>query len=206
MSDALPDARVLASLLGDAPTTHTAAVAARLHVPADVAERCLAALERDGLVHRDLDGSWRPPSLDPRELRELYPAVAILENLALRQSPPLSATTLEALRAANADLRAAVGDPPAAIAADYLFHEHLTGGCGNAGLLEVLRSIKRALVPYERAYMLDAERIERSAAQHDEIIAVLETGDLARAADLVRENFVTSLPDLAAQFGDGTTS
>src|SRR4051812_40230962 len=50
MSEQLPDARVLASLLGDQPSTSTDAVAERLHIGADVAERCLAALERDGLV------------------------------------------------------------------------------------------------------------------------------------------------------------
>jgi DNA-binding GntR family transcriptional regulator len=202
MSDALPDARVLASLLGDEPTTHTAAVAERLHVPEDVAERCLVALERDGLVHRDLDGSWRPPTLDPRELRELYPAVAILETLALRQSAPLPKSTIAALRAANTELRASVGDAPSAIAADYAFHEHLTAHCNNAALLDVLGSIKRALVPYERAYMLDAQRIERSAAQHDEIIALLEAGEQELAAERVRDNFVSSLPDVQSQFGD----
>jgi len=205
MSEQLPDARVLASLLGDQPSSSTEAVAERLHVGADVAERCLAALERDGLVERAGGDSWRLPELDPRELRELYPAVAILETLALRQSPPFTESTREALRAANAGLRAAVGDPPAAIAADYEFHEHLTRGCGNPGLLSVLRSIKRALLPYEQAYMLDAQRIERSATQHDAIIAALEGGDHGRASDLVRENFTSSLPDLASQFRDDPT-
>jgi DNA-binding GntR family transcriptional regulator len=205
MSEQLPDARVLASLLGDAQSSSTAAVAERLHVGADVAERCLATLERDGLVERAEDGEWRLPELDPRELRELYPAVAILETLALRQAPPFEASTLEALRTANAHLRAAVGDPPTAIAADYEFHEQLTRGCGNAGLLAVLGSIKRALVPYERAYMLDPGRIERSANQHDEIIAALEAGEHGRASDLVRENFTSSLPDLASQFEEDAT-
>ena len=205
MSEQLPDARVLARLLGDAPSSSTDAVAKRLHVDADVAQRCLAALERDGLVERADDGEWRLPELDPGELRELYPAVAILETLALRHAPPFQASTLTELRAANAELRAAVGDPPAAIAADYAFHDRLTRDCGNPGLLAVLGSIKRALVPFERAYMLDAERIERSASQHDEIIAALEAGDHGRASELVRENFTSSLPDLASQFEDDTT-
>jgi DNA-binding GntR family transcriptional regulator len=60
-------------------------------------------------------------------------------------------------------------------------------------------------VPYERAYMLDAERIQRSASQHDEIIAALEAGDHGRASELVRENFITSLPDVASQFESETT-
>jgi DNA-binding GntR family transcriptional regulator len=206
MSEQLPDARVLASLLGDESSSSTEAVAERLHVGVDVAERCLAALERDGLVERGDNGEWRLPELDPRELRELYPAVAILETLALRQSPPFEPSTLAALKAANADLRAAAGDPPAAIAADYDFHERLTRDCGNPGLLAVLGSIKRALMRYERVYMHDSERIERSAAQHDQIIAALEAGEHGRASDLVRENFTSSLPDLASQFEDDTTA
>ena len=200
-----PDAHVLVGLLGDEPTTRTEAVAARLHVAPDVAERCLSALERDGLVERVGTGEWRIAALDPGELRELYPAVAILERLALRQSPRFGADALDELRTVNARLRAAAGDAPSAIAADYDFHELLARNCGNPGLLDVLGSIKRALVPYERAYMLDAARIERSAAQHDEIIAALEAGDHNRASDLVRENFTSSLPHLASQFEDDTT-
>src|SRR3954469_23374716 len=100
MSEQLPDARVLASLLGDQPSTSTEAVAERLHIGADLAERCVAALERDGLVERADGDAWRLRALAPHELRELYPAVAILETLALRQSPPFEESTLEALRAA----------------------------------------------------------------------------------------------------------
>lgn len=202
MSDSPGDAHVLVGLLGDEPVARTEDVAARLHVAPDVAERCLAALERDGLVERVDGEGWRPAPLDPGELRELYPAVAILESLAVRRSPPYEPAALEELRAATARLRAAVGDPRAAIDADYDFHERLTVGCGNPGLVRVLGSVKRALVPYERAYMVDAARIARSAAQHDGIIAALEAGDHALAAARVRENFTSALPDVAAQFPD----
>jgi DNA-binding GntR family transcriptional regulator len=194
-----PDAHVLVGLLGDEPTTGTDAVAARLCVSPELAERCLAALERDGLVERVSDAEWRTAALDAGELRELYPAVAILERLALRLSPRFGAGALDELRAVNARLRGAT-DAPAAIAADYDFHQVLTRECGNPELLEVLASIKRALVPYERAYMIDAARVERSAAQHDGIIAALEADDRDRAAELVHQNFVSTLPDVASQF------
>ena len=46
--------------------------------------------------------------------------------------------------------------------------------------------------------MRDPERVERSVAQHDAIIAALEGGDRARAAQRVRENLTGGLPDLAA--------
>lgn len=45
--------------------------------------------------------------------------------------------------------------------------------------------------------MADANRIERSAAQHDAIIAALERGDHAAAAQLLRDNLSHGLPDLS---------
>ena len=51
---------------------------------------------------------------------------------------------------------------------------------------------------YERQYFSTAERRERSAAQHAEIIDALAAGDQERAAALVRENFTTALPEPSA--------
>jgi DNA-binding GntR family transcriptional regulator len=44
--------------------------------------------------------------------------------------------------------------------------------------------------------MVDPARIERSAAQHEAIVATLEAGDHATAAQLVRHNLSRGLPDL----------
>ena len=110
--------------------------------------------------------------------------------------PPLDAAALNALRAANARLRAAAGDPATAIAADDDFHRRMTAGCGNEHLLAALDPVRRALLRYERVYMREPARVMRSVAQHDEIIAELERGDQAEAARLVRENLSRGLPDL----------
>ena len=45
--------------------------------------------------------------------------------------------------------------------------------------------------------MVDPERIERSALQHDAIIAALERGNHAEAAQLLRGNLGGGLPDLS---------
>jgi DNA-binding GntR family transcriptional regulator len=53
--------------------------------------------------------------------------------------------------------------------------------------------------------MTDPERIARSAAQHDEIIAALARGEHAEAAQLLRGNLAHGLPDLTQaveQVGD----
>jgi len=139
----------------------------------------------------------RPGWVAVSEARELYPLVVVLETIAIRQSPTFEPAALEALREANGRMRAAVGDPSAAMLADDDFHARLTAGCPSEPLLAVLRPVRRALLRYEPVYMLEPARIERSAAQHDEIVRALERGDHAEAAQRLRHNLARGLPDLA---------
>jgi DNA-binding GntR family transcriptional regulator len=140
--------------------------------------------------------------LDPAELRELIPSLLILEGVAVRESPPFDADAIAALRAANRRLAGSAADPAAAALADDDFHRRLTAGCGNAYLLEVVGLVRQALLGYERLYMLSPERLARSVGEHEAIVAALESGDHALAADRVRENFTSGLPALEAQLED----
>jgi hypothetical protein len=130
------------------------------------------------------------------EARRLYPTAIVLESLAVQQTPSFDRATLGALRAANERLRAAAGDPAAAMAADHEFHQTLTAPCGNAHVLAALEPVKQALLRYERVYMREPERVERSVAQHEAIIEALERGDHAVAAGLLSENLRRGLPDI----------
>jgi DNA-binding GntR family transcriptional regulator len=134
--------------------------------------------------------------LDPAELRELIPSVLILEGVAVRESPPFDAEAIAALRAANQRMRDSAGDPTAAVQADDEFHRRLTAGCGNAHLLEVLDVVRKAILGAERRYMMSRERLERSVGEHEAIVAALESGDHDLAAERVRENFTSGLPEL----------
>jgi DNA-binding GntR family transcriptional regulator len=138
-------------------------------------------------------------SLDATELRELNPSLLILEALAVRESPPFGADTLARLRAANRRLRESAGDATAAALADDDFHRLLTAACGNQRLLEVVDHVRKALLAYERVYMLSPDRLARSVDEHEAIVAALEHGDHELAADLVRENFTSGMPELEAQ-------
>ena len=91
---------------------------------------------------------------------------------------------------------AAVGDASVAMLADDDFHTRLTAACDCEPLLAVLRPVRRALLRYEQVYMLDPARIERSVAQHDEIVRALARGDHAAAAQRLRRNLTGGLPDL----------
>ena len=139
------------------------------------------------------------PAEDPfeREVHELYPAVLMLEATAVLHAPPYDAAAIARLREANAALVAAA-DAEAGARADDLFHERLTENCGNPDLLGVVRPMREQLMAYERQYFSTAERRERSAAQHGTIIDALEAGEHERAAELVRENFTTALPEPSA--------
>ena len=191
-------ARLFAGLLGAAGTATPSEVAGRAGVSPGAAAETLAALAREGLLEPMPGGAYRATRLDSREVRELYPAVLMLEAYAVRDAPRYDEARLDSLREANAALRAAT-DAASGSLADDDFHARLIADCGNPKLIEVVRPIRRALLPYERVWFAKAEHRERSAGQHDEIIAALTAGDRERASALVRDNFTTALPELTAE-------
>ena len=135
--------------------------------------------------------------LDPAELRELIPSLLMMEGLAVRESRPFDAKAIASLRAINRRMLESAGDAEAAALADDEFHRRLTAGCENAHLLELIDLVRQALLSYERLYMLSPERLANSVGEHEAIVAALEGGDHAVAADRVRENFTSDLPGLA---------
>jgi DNA-binding GntR family transcriptional regulator len=194
-------AKLFAALLGDAGTATPAEVAARAGVSAEAAAETLSALAREGLLEPMPGGGYRATRLDSREVAELYPAVLVLEAVAVRDAPPYDDAALDRMREANATLEAAT-DAEAGARADDLFHQRLTEGCGNPRLLDVVRPLRRALMAYERIYFSTRERRARSAAQHAGIVDALAAGDQTRAAALVRDNFTTALPELTAELDE----
>src|SRR5262249_21675545 len=127
----------------------------------------------------ELAGARPAEGLGVVEARELYPLAVVLESIAIRWTPSFTPAALEALRETNRRMRDAAGDPVAAMLADDEFHKRLTAGCDSEPLLAVLSPVKRALLRYEREYMSQPERVERSVAEHEEIIRLLESGDQA---------------------------
>jgi DNA-binding GntR family transcriptional regulator len=132
--------------------------------------------------------------LDPAELRELIPSLLMLEGVAVRESPPFDAARIAALRAANGRLRDSAGDVAAAVTADDDFHRVLTAACDNAHLQEVVELVRKALLGYERMYLLSPQRLARSVQEHEAIVTALESGDQSLAADRLRENFTSGIP------------
>jgi DNA-binding GntR family transcriptional regulator len=141
-------------------------------------------------------------SLDSGEWLELTPSLLILEAVAVRELPPFDAAAIAELRAANERLRESAGDSTKAAHADHDFHRLLLARCRNQRVLDAIDPVRRALLDYERVYMLSRERLARSVAEHEAIIVALEQGDNARAAALVRANYTSGMPEVAAQLSD----
>jgi len=154
------------------------------------------ASARDPDIEAIAEHLGRADVLDPAELRELIPSLLMLESVAVRELPPLDADAIAALREANRRIVDSEGDADAAALADDEFHRRLTAGCENAHLLELVDLARKALLSYERLYMLSRERLARSVDEHEAIVAALERGDRAGAADLVRANYTSGLPTI----------
>jgi DNA-binding GntR family transcriptional regulator len=138
-------------------------------------------------------------ALDADELRDLYPAALILEDVAMRRAAPLDAVELAALREVNARLRATAEDPDAAAAAHGEFHERLVEADRDSRLQAVLRTVRGQLEPYERAALGCAARVRRRAAHHEGILSALERGDRGTAARRTRAHWVAARDELAAE-------
>jgi DNA-binding GntR family transcriptional regulator len=196
---ALLEERIVTGALAPGTELDEPALAAELGVDPPLLREALATLRRDGLVRGSDGGRFAVAPLDPIELREGYPIALLLEGLAIRAAPACAEGTIARLRELNARMAASAGDPAAAARIDHEFHEELVRGCGNEQLLGTLRPLKRSLLRYELAYMKSAARVERSVAQHEEIVTALERGDADAAARAVEANFRDALPALLEQ-------
>jgi DNA-binding GntR family transcriptional regulator len=142
-------------------------------------------------------------ALDADELRDLYPAALILEDVAMRRAAPVDAGELAVLRQLNARLLDTAGDPDAAAAAHEEFHDRLVVADGDSRLRAVLDSVRRELEPYERAALACSGRVRRRAAHHEGILSALERGDRRTAARRARAHWVAARDELAAELEPG---
>ena len=166
----------------------------------------VARLEEYGLVETKPNSYTRVAPLSARDARDAFTVVAALEALAASLGVPrLDGADLETMRAANRDLADALGaaDVDAAVAADDRFHGVLVRAAANR---EVVRSLERLMPKIRR---LERARFgslaaRRSVEQHERIIALCAAGDPQRAAEAIRENWLTLGALINQSFGEET--
>ena len=166
----------------------------------------LARLEEYGLVETKPQSFTRVAPLSARDARDAFTVYAALEALAASLGViRLAAADLETMRAANRDFADALAaaDVDAAVAADDRFHRVLVQAAANR---EIARSLERLLPKIRR---LERARFgslagRRSVEQHERIIALCAAGEAERAAEAVRENWLTLGALIDQSFGEET--
>jgi DNA-binding GntR family transcriptional regulator len=156
----------------------------------------LARLEQTGLVQTKPGRYTRVSPLDVRAVRAAQSVTAAMHELAVREAlPNLSAAELDAMREANARFDRALrrDDPDAALAADDDFHSVPVMACANHAIRAVLEQFTPVLRRLERVRFSSLSG-RGSVAQHDQIIALCEAGDIEAAVAATRANWQTLLP------------
>ena len=161
--------------------------------------RVLGRLQKDGVMERALGQRWVfLPALDSlRSQEDSHRFRLILEPAAFLQP----GFALDARR--TRDLKAALNalarqdarhfDLKRASETDIAFHEAIADACHNRFLADAIRQQSRLRRFATTSMQVPPARLIESCREHLAILEAAETGDLARAAELMRDHLAASL-------------
>lgn len=182
----------------DAEVT-AAHLARRYHASRAAVLRVLNRLQKDGVVERALGQRWVfLPALDSlRSQEDSHRFRLIVEPAAFLQPGfAFDARRTRDLKIALAELArqdARSFDLKRALDADIAFHEAIADACNNRFLADAMRQQSRLRRFATSSMQVPPARLIESCREHLAILEAAETGDLARAAELMREHLAGSL-------------
>jgi DNA-binding GntR family transcriptional regulator len=166
----------------------------------------LLGLEADALVYTDPRRGFFVQELTLTEVRDVYPIMWALEQLAIDLTEEFPPALLKELKQLNQRMRKFGRDPHVAIDLDREWHELLVAQCGNQRLAEDLKRLRTTLRRYEYAYMSEGGLLKGSLAQHDAIVEALAAGDRATAREVLKDNIAISLAFFSEELGGSAGS
>ena len=161
----------------------------------------LAMLDQEGLVLRERNRGARVRAISDAEALEIAGTRLVIETMVARQAAErIDAAARKALRAVEADMRAAVA------AEDYgrfsecnaALHRELQRIAGNATATRILDTLKSHLVRLQYRVILLPGRPQSSLAEHRAVIDAICKGDGAAAEKAMRRH-MESFTRLLAQ-------
>ena len=151
----------------------------------------LAMLDQEGLVVRERNRGARVRAISDAEALEIAGTRLVIETMVARQAAErIDAAARKALRAVEADMRAAVA------AEDYgrfsecnaALHREIQGIAGNATATRILDTLKSHLVRLQYRVILLPGRPQSSLAEHRAVIDAICKGDGAAAEKAMRRH------------------
>lgn len=172
----------------------------------------LKVLASEGLVELIPRRGCRVRRLDRDELDELFPVMAVLEGLCVREAVRLmSDEDVERLQHSHDRLEehAASGDVDAYYEENFRFHQSLQDLSGNRWLQRVAADLRKILRLARHTQLTLPGRLQESLAEHRSIMAAIRQGDplaadQAMQAHLNRQWQVLEHLDDAEVTGDTT--
>lgn len=149
----------------------------------------LFSLERSGVVRSEPNIGFTLKELSVKEIEELYPLIALLENYALHLAFPLVRMQIKELEVINEEFYRKHKSPGEASLADCQFHRRLTELCRNEALLQMIAELRLRISCYEHRYMAKSEQIKISYEQHKDILAALREGNEDAAENALKINW-----------------
>jgi DNA-binding GntR family transcriptional regulator len=163
-------------------------LAERLGLSRTPVREALRRLAERGLVHALPRRGAVVADLSPDEVESIFEVRVCLEILASRLAmaaiTPAQVAQVAALEAACAR-EVAAGDLIALIAANDRFHDAIYGTAKNPCLLDLIRQLRQRVNLIRFTAWSEPARIQRSMAEHREIVAMLRARDATRMTRLI---------------------
>jgi DNA-binding GntR family transcriptional regulator len=167
-------------------------IAARLGMSRTPVHEAMARLQEEGFVQILPRKGILVRALTPADLLEIYDVLIALEGaaaelLAAGASDALPSTLAELQMSTDAMDRALrLGDLDAWRVADERFHDALVAGCGNGRIQRMAATVTGQSHRARRLTLHLRPTPTKSAAEHQAIIAAIESGDASRAGEAAR--------------------
>jgi DNA-binding GntR family transcriptional regulator len=164
---------------------------ARFGVSATPVREAMLDLVREGLVISLRNKGFRVTEMSDEDLDNLASLRQLIEPPTIRDVvPAIPADDFPRLRALAQDIvvAAEAGDLIAYIEADRVFHVTLLAYSGNQKLVDVVSDLRSQTRLLGLTPLVESGRLVQSAAEHHELMDLVESGDAEGAEQLMRRH------------------
>lgn len=178
------------------------ALAAELEVSRTPVREALALLSQEGVLESLPGRGFVLPTITVTEVREIYPLIAALEAVALRNSHPTEVARLAPELEDICVRMLSVGSSTLAQQLDEEWHTTLCSLYENRTLHVTIAGFKRRVNRYELTLFADENSVRESVREHRAIAEALTRADVDRAVAHLDANWKTGMQRLLRSITD----